>query len=319
MAVFWLRAAPPLRTKKGPRLQHRKNLINGYLAAAATLVMWSCFSLISRLGAKSILTPYDIFALRLVTASLVLLPFARSMPRGWWRDLRLWRLAVLCSLLYCPLAYQGFKFAPASHGAILLSGMQPFLISAVVWLIAGTRPNRIRSVGLACIGIGIVCAAMPYFTHWSADSIFGDFLIFLSSVSWAFYAVLATRWGYSAWTQTRAVVFISVIVYLPIYLLWLPKEIASAPLAMILIQSSFQGIIATIVAMFTYLKALSLIGAERTSSFLALVPIVVGVCAVPLLNEALTPWLAAGVVFVSLGSYVASRYGTTPLKAGKPD
>jgi len=295
-------------------LTDRKQLFRGYLAATATLIMWAGFSLVSRLGGKSILTPYDIFALRLITASLVLLPFVGSMPTGAWRDRRLWLLTLLCSLAYSPLAYNGFKYAPASHGGILLSGLQPFLISIVAWLIAGTRPSRMRCAGLAFIAIGIVCAAMPYFTVWSADSVFGDCLILLSSILWAFYGVLAARWGYSAWTLTRAVAFGSAVVYLPIYALWLPKELAAAPLSMIVIQSVFQGIVATILAMLAYLKAIALLGAERTAAFLALVPIVIGIVAVPLLDEALTVWLSTGILFVSLGSYIASRYGTAPLR-----
>ncbi len=292
----------------------RKQLFRGYLAAAATLVMWAGFSLVSRYGGKSILTPHDIFALRLITASLVLLPFAGSMPARAWRDRRLWVLTILCSLLYCPLAYNGFKYAPASHGAILLSGLQPFLISAVVWLIAGTRPSRMRRIGLILIAIGIVCAAMPYFTDWSADSVFGDFLILISSICWAIYAVLSVRWGYSAWTLTRAVAFGSSLIYLPIYLLFLPKQLAAAPLSMIVIQSVFQGIVATILAMLAYLKAISLLGAERAAAFLALVPIVTGLVAVPLLDEALTAWLLSGIFFVSMGSYIASRYGSTTIR-----
>ena len=290
-------------------MTEKKQLVWGYLAAFATLLMWAGFSLISRLGGKSVLTPYDIFALRLITASIVLLPFLRSMPVRAWADKRLWLLTFLCSLIYCPLAYTGFKFAPAAHGAILLSGMQPFLISAVAWLLVGSRPNRIRSIGLGLIGTGIICAAMPYLTEWSPDYAFGDLLILLSSVCWAFYGVLAARWKYSPWTLTRAIAFGSSIVYLPIYWLWLPKEMSTAPLSMIIIQGAFQGISATILAMLTYLKSLELLGPERTASFLALVPVVIGVLAVPLLDEPLTPWLGSGIVFVSLGSYVASKTG----------
>lgn len=288
----------------------RQNLIRGYLAALATLIMWAGFSLISRLGGKSILTPYDIFALRLMTASLLLIPSLRSMPRDAWRDRRLWLLTLLCSLLYCPLAYNGFKYAPAAHGAILLSGLQPFLISAIVWLFVGRRPSRKRLSGLALIAMGIVCAAMPYFSNGSADSIYGDLLILLSSICWAFYAVLSVRWGYSPWTLTRAVAFGSALIYLPIYFLWLPKQLAAAPLSMIVTQAAFQGIVATILAMLAYLKAIALLGAERTAAFLALVPIVAGVIAVPLLDEALSAWLLSGLVLVSAGSFVASRYSS---------
>ena len=45
-----------------------KHLVRGYLAAVATLLMWSGFSLFSRLAGKSVLTPYDVYALRLITA-----------------------------------------------------------------------------------------------------------------------------------------------------------------------------------------------------------------------------------------------------------
>ena len=293
----------------------RQQLVSGYLAAAATLVMWACFSLVSRYGGKSLLTSSDMFALRSITATLVLLPFAGSLPAGVWRDRRLWVLTLLCSLLYCPLAYNGFRYAPAAHGAILLSGLQPFLISAVVWLIAGTRPNRMRSSGLVLIAVGISCAAMPYFSDWSADSAFGDLLILLGSICWAFYTVYATRWGYSAWTLTRAVTFGTAVVYLPIYVFFLPKQLAAVPVSMIVIQCIFQGIVATILAMLTYLKAVKLLGPERTAAFLALVPIVTGLVAVPLLDEALTIWLLSGLIFVSLGSFIASRYGSISLRS----
>lgn len=270
-------------------------------------MMWSGFSLISRLGGKSVLTPYDIFALRLITASAILLPFIGSMPRRAWADRRLWILTFLCSLIYCPIAYTAFKYAPAAHGGILFPGLQPFLISALAWIVVGTRPTRIRSIGLSLIGAGIICAAMPYLTEWSPDYAFGDLLMLISSFCWALYGFFAARWKYSPWVLTRAIAFGSAIVYLPIYWFWLPKEISNAPMSMILIQASFQGISATILAMLTYLKSLELLGPERTASFLALVPVVIGVLAVPLLDEPLTPWLGAGIVLVSLGSYVASK------------
>lgn len=162
-----------------------KKQLKGYLAACATLVIWTSFVLVSRLGGKSLLTPYDVLALRLITASLILLPLSASLLRnGEWHDRRLWILAMTGGLIYGVLVYGGFKLAPAAHGGILLSGMQPFLITAAVWLIAGTRPSRIRSIGLSSIAIGVFCAAVPYFTHWSNDTLLGDALLLLSSIAW---------------------------------------------------------------------------------------------------------------------------------------
>lgn len=293
-------------------MTENKHLFQGYLAAVATLLMWSAFSLVSRLGGKSVLTPYDVYALRAITAALILIPFAKRLPPGAWRDTRLWLLTTLCSLIYCPLVYSGFKHAPAAHGGILLAGMQPLLITLVVWMSTGTRPGRLRIVGLTLITSGILCAAVPYFSDWSPDMAFGDLLIFLSSVCWAIYSVLAARWRYPVWGLTCAIAFGSAIVYLPIYFFWLPKALDAAPLSAIVTQGVYQGFFATIAAMLTYLKAISILGAERCAALLALVPIVIGLVAVPLLDEPLTGWLMAGLALVSLGAYVASRQGIRP-------
>ena len=259
------------------------------------------------MAAKSVLTPYDVYALRLIVASLILLPFADRLPRGAWKDTRLWILTCLCSLIYCPLAYSGFKYAPAAHGGILLAGLQPFLIGLIAWATGSDRPGKWRLIGLVLITSGISSAAIPYFLDWSASTAFGDLLILLSSILWACYATLASRWRYPPWGLTCAIAFGSSLVYLPIYFLWLPKQIFAAPLSMVITQGIFHGLFATILAMLTYLKAIALLGAERAAALLALVPIVVGLIAIPLLDEPLTGWLMCGLVLVSLGAYLASK------------
>ena len=114
------------------RLPDRNLLLRGYLAAFFTLVTWTGFSLVSRVGGKSPLTPYDIIALRLITASLALLPIAwGKLPAGAWRDGRLWILSLLGNLIYCLLVYRGFKYAPAAHGAILLSTLALLIIGTL--------------------------------------------------------------------------------------------------------------------------------------------------------------------------------------------
>lgn len=298
----------------------------GYLAAGGTVAIWTAFILVSRMGGKSALTPYDILGLRLGTATVLLLPFAGSMPDGAWRDRRLWALALIGGFLYGVLVYAGFKQAPAAHGAILLPGMQPFLIAAVAWLLSGEQPSRARLAGLAVIALGVGLAATPYVTgmtgaegHWSAAMLAGDALMFVASVAWAIYSVLAKRWGFSPWTLTRFVALGSAAVYLPVYLLWLPKQLDAAPLSTLVLQGLYQGIGPTIVAMLLFLKAVSSLGPERTGALIALVPVLAGVSAAPLLDEPLTGWLMAGLVFVSLGAFLAARpIATTPRRATCP-
>ncbi|AYH42118.1 DMT family transporter [Azoarcus sp. DN11] len=281
----------------------------GYLSAAGTVAIWTGFILISRLGGKSALTGHDILALRLGVAAFLLLPFAGSLPRGAWRDVRLWALGMIGGLLYGVLVYAGFKLVPAAHGGILLPGMQPFLVAGVAWLLTRQRMPRERAFGLAFIALGVGFAAQSYLggSTWSPAMLAGDALILSSALMWAFYSVLAKRWGFHPWLLTRFVAFSSALVYLPVYLLWLPKQLDAVPMSTLVLQGLYQGLGATIIAMLLFLKAVEKLGAERVGALIALVPVLAGVAAVPLLDEALTGWLLAGLVCVSLGAFVAAR------------
>lgn len=59
--------------------------------------------------------------------------------------------------------------------------------------------------------------------------------------------------------------------------------------------------------MLLFLKAIEVIGAERTGAMTALVPVLAGVAAVPLLDEPLTAWLLVGLCLVSAGAFLAAR------------
>lgn len=281
----------------------------GYAAALGTVAIWAGFILISRLGGKSALTGWDIVALRLGTAAMILLPFSLKLPAGTWRDRRLWTLALIGGLLFLVLAYAGFKLAPAAHGGILMPGMQPFLVTALAWAILGTRPPRQRVLALLPIALGVVCVAVPVIAGLGhgPSTLPGDALLLTASVAWAAYSVLVKKWVYDPWLLTRFVAIASALVYLPVYLLWLPKGLDQVPASMLWLQALYQGIGPTIVAMILFLKAVSILGAERMGALVALVPVLAGLGAVPLLDEPLTPWLVAGLALVSGGAWLASR------------
>lgn len=285
----------------------------GYLAALGTVAIWTGFILVSRLGGKSALTPYDVLALRLGTAALLLALFAGRLPAAAWRDLRLWALAALGGVGYGVLVYSGFKSVPAAHGAILLPGLQPFMIAIAAWLIAGERPSPARTAGYAAIASGIGLTAVPVISgQWSPAMVAGDGLILASSAVWAVFSVLAKRWRFDPWLLTRFVAIGSAVLFLPVYFAALPKALDAAPWTTILFQGLYQGIGPTILAMVLYLKAVESLGPARVGALIGLVPVLAGLAAVPLLAEPLTLWLGCGLLAVSLGAYLASRPIPTP-------
>jgi len=281
----------------------------GYLAAFGTVAIWAGFLVISRLGGKTALTGWDIAALRLGVGSALLLPFSWGLGWSVWRDLKLWTLALSGGAIFLVLIYSGLKLSPAAHGGILMPGMQPFLVTLWAWPILKTRPPKQRLIALLPIALGVLCVAMPTITvlHPDLSTLTGDALLLSASTVWALYSVLAKKWSYDPWLLTRFLAVASALVYLPVYLLFLPKGIDQVSYGMLALQGLYQGIGPTILAMLLFLRAVELLGAERTGALISLVPIIAGLAAVPLLDEPLSGWLIAGLAFVSMGAFMAAR------------
>lgn len=287
----------------------RPSALQGYLAALATALIWAGFMLLARVAGQHALTSWDVVALRLGTAALVLLPLSLNLPPGTWRNPRLWGLSLTGGFLFLNLVYAGLSRAPAAHGGVFLSGLQPFMITILAWWLLGARPARERLWGLLAIMLGVGCVAGPQLLGNPAgeSTLGGDVLLVSASLAWATYSVMVRKWVFDVWVLTRFLAVASALVYLPIYLLWLPKNLSAAPWSMLALQAVYQGVITTIVAMLLFLRAISILGPERTGAIVAIVPVVVGLAAVPLLGEPLTLWLIGGLVLVSGGAYLAAR------------
>ncbi len=134
---------------------------SGYFEGFAVVCFWSAFMLVSRLGlsGNSALTPYDMTALRLGTAALVLAPFSRNIRGICWRAWRLWVLAGLNGVVYSLLVYWGFRLAPATHGAVLFPGILPFETALFSWWLLGRVPTQHQWGGMCLIGLGLACIA----------------------------------------------------------------------------------------------------------------------------------------------------------------
>lgn len=278
----------------------------GYAFAAATVFIWAGFVLLSRMAGTSSLNGNDLVALRFGVAAAILLP-------AWWFK---WRvplftrrmatLMVFGGMAYTLLAYWSFRFAPAAHGAVLLSGVLPFFVALVTWVLLKQAPSyRVRQA-LLCIGAGIVCLAL-HSLGGLAQSWPGDLMMIAASLSWAIYTVLVRRWGVAPAETTIGVTLLSALLFLPVYAGLLPRGIDATPWSSILLQGVYQGVLVAIVAMVMYMQALARLGPLRLGTVMATVPAIAGLGATLLLGEPFSLWLLGGLVLTSVGAWLGTR------------
>ncbi len=275
------------------------------------MLLWAGFSLSGRHAALATgvrLTPWDLGALRYAVCGVIALGavaagYGRGMP--WRHSLA---TAALAGFGFPLPAYVGFTFAPAAHGAVILSGTLPFMVAVGGWAIAGERWNRMQLASLLVLLAGIVLLGVEAYVRGTRPGAWrGDLLFLVSAVAWAAYTLAAKRWAATPWQAVVAVGLWCGAIYLPIWLLWLPSTLGRAPFGEVLYQAAFQGVLATVVALMLFTRALALLGPARLTTITALVPGVAGMLAVPLLGETVGTVELAGLALVSVAVALGVR------------
>nr|WP_067289173.1 DMT family transporter [Marinobacterium profundum] len=276
----------------------------GLLYALGAVLIWSGFILVSRAGALASLTMTDMLAVRFGTALVLLAPLI-WIKRGDLFNLRILVMGLIGGLGYGAFVYAGFERAPATHAALLLPGLMPVMIAVMAYLFAGERKTGVVWLGIAVSSLGIGLLLLTTLLE-STRFWLGDLYFVLACFFWAIYTVLLRAWKVPAWTANVGVVMVAGGLYVPFYLGLFYQGFGDLSWALIAGQGFYQGVLATIVQMLLYVRAVQLLGATRMGALMALVPVLAAGLAVPLFGEALSPALMVSIVLVMLGSMVGN-------------
>jgi drug/metabolite transporter (DMT)-like permease len=282
----------------------------GTCCAVLSVLLFSSFTLVSRLGLRSSLTLPDLAALRFGIGGALLLPvlLRHGLRRLPWR--RATALALLGGLGFALLAYTGFSLAPAAHGAVLLHGTLPLFSHLLARAPeAEGRPPR-RLAGIVLIGAGVALMAYDSFSVASARQLAGDGFLLLASLSWSAYGVLSRRSGLPPAVGAAAVAVLSMCGFLPLYALLRGTSLLQAAPRELLLQAVVQGALIGAVSIFVYTRAVAALGAAETALLAAAVPCITTLVAIPLLSEIPTAAALAGVGVVTAGMVIAQGWRT---------
>ncbi|MDI3515077.1 MAG: DMT family transporter [Gammaproteobacteria bacterium] len=280
--------------------------VRGLLAALAVVVFWSGFNLVSRFGATTSFTPFDIAAMRYGVSGAIALPlFLRFVPlRDWPRHAV---LACVGGLAYGLCVYWGFAFAPSAHAGVFVNGGIPFWTIVIMAVTSGFRIARPTVVALLLSTAGLLLIGFEsLLAPARANEWIGDLLFLTAALAWAIFGLLMRRWQIKPQFGILGIASFSALVFMPIYLLWLPSSIGAASWGEIALQCVYQGVIASMLAAGFYSYAVQKVGAGEASMMLALVPAFTAIGAFLILDEALGATTILGIVVVSAGALLGA-------------
>ncbi|MCT8088560.1 MULTISPECIES: DMT family transporter [unclassified Acinetobacter] len=281
----------------------------GYLYVAITMCIWGGFTITSRLNAQWGISAWDITALRFALAFCILMPillYKKDTAFLWKKEPFL--LAMIGGVGYCLTSYSAFHYVPAAHAAIFLNGCLP-LCTALAGLVLFKQPlDKHIWISLVIMLSAITAMSFLMYQETGVAFGFGDMLFFLSAIWWGVFTVLLRQWKLSAWHSMAGVAIWSAIVYVPIYLLFLPKNLTAPEPVHLMLQVVFHGIFVVIVATLTYVEAIKRLGAFKAGSIVTLAPFIAAILAVPLLGEPLSLAIICGLIGMAIGALQPWRW-----------
>ena len=281
----------------------------GYLFVCITMCIWGGFTILSRLNLHWHVSAWDLVAMRFAVAFIILMPVL-----VYKKDLAfLWHprpiiLALTGGLAYCLTVYTAFLQAPAAHAAIFLNGCIPLCTAVAAYLLFRQPFDKHTWLSLSIMSSALVLMSYLMLRDQATAFGLGDLLFFISAVWWGIFTVLLKQWKLSAWHSMASVAIWSAIIYLPVYVLFVPKHFQEAEPIHLVIQGLFHGVLVVIIATLTYVAAIERLGAFKTGSIVTLAPFIAAVIAVPLLDEPLNAAIVCGLVGMGFGALQPWRW-----------
>jgi drug/metabolite transporter (DMT)-like permease len=278
-----------------PTINIKGEYFLGLIAGISVVFIWSFWLVVTRSGVSSTLTIYDFAAFRYGLSSLIALPIVLYFKP--WQTMSFLRVIVITFLLgpiYILCVFSGFIYAPASHGGIFMNGLMPFFTLIFGFFLFKQKIFLQQMFGAATILFGACLAVYDGLELNFSNTWIGDIFFIIGAIFFSIYVVLSRLWNVTMTQLLFCGSVINAIIYLPIYLIFLPKGLAEAPNEILLLQMIYQGFVPNLIGIFFITYASQKIGSASIAAILSSVPPIGSVLGLLILGEllGLSGWLS---------------------------
>ncbi len=287
----------------------KKNLFLAVVLLISSSFFWSGNFFAGKVAHFSDLTPFKLSFFRWLFALIILLPFTYSKIL---KDIDYYKknlflmtiIAILGVTIFNSFTYISLKTTLVINSTLMAS-VAPVMIIGFSWLVFRTTTTNFQFAGIVLSLLG----AFTIILKGNIDNLFnlyftsGDLWMFAAVVSWCIYSVLLKKidTSISQLATLEVLIIIGLIFIIPFYIFESINSsfIPSNNIDFLII--SYVAIFASIVAFFSWNKGVSIIGPNRASLFLHLIPIFSSIWAIFFLEEKFAFFHMIGVLFILTG------------------
>jgi len=260
----------------GQAAARRSGILVGTLCGIAAALGWAAGFVAAKHGIAVGFSPADLAFHRFFWSGLLLLPLAlRDGLRhlggiGWGRGLV---MSVLSGPPQAMIAYTGFMLVPLGHGTTIQPACAALFGLILASAILGEPATLRRVLGGVTIVAGLMVFGAESLATIGSGGVGGDLLFATAGLFWAIFGTLLRYYRMSGMRAVMMVGVLSVVVYAPLYAVFLGFDtMLRLGLTENLVQVVVQGVLAGVLPIYLFTRAVILIGAGRAATFPALVP-----------------------------------------------
>jgi drug/metabolite transporter (DMT)-like permease len=288
---------------------NNKSIYFAFLLLISSSLFWSGNFFTGKIASFYDLTPFKLSFLRWSLAFLLLLPFTfRKIILDLSKYKKNLSYLIITSILgvtvFNSFTYLSLETSMVINSSIMTS-MAPLLIIFFSWLIFNTQTYFMQFFGiiLSIIGVILIISNANLNNLINLNFTIGDLWMLAAVFSWGLYSVLLKKIDstLSQLATLEVMIFIGLIFIFPFYFFeslnnsFLPKDFNE------LLMITYVAIFASIASFFAWNKGVSIVGANKASLFLHLIPVFSSIWAILFLDEIFSFFHLIGTVFIIFG------------------
>lgn len=201
----------------------------------------------------------------------------------------------------------GIQWTSAILASAITPAMMPVFAGLLAWLVLGTKPRAWPFIGYALIVVGLMVLTTVYGMKNGWPNMAGIAFLLLASMMWATFTMRVRRTGFSSIQATALICFWSAAFYFPIYFATGVTSLSSISITELIYQSVYQGILMSVVAVFSFNRAVVILGPRAAASIIALVPVSVTLLSTVVFGEFPSPGTLLADFLIAVGVITAAK------------
>lgn len=296
-----------------------------YLLAILTMIMWGG-NLVTMRASAGHIPPFSLSFWRWLLSFLLMMSFALPHLRRDWPVMRK-RKGLLIALGLTGIALPNMLTVVALQStiainALLLQAISPIFIAlwAAVLLRHWLTPLQAIGLVVSMIGVVVIVAQGDFEILRTLSFQPADMLIVIGLLIFGLYSPLTARMPPVHPFSLLIVMHGVATLFITAAYGWELSRGAHVPLDLKSFGVFFYLVLfGSVISMFTYNRAVDLIGPNRAAQFLNLIPVFGSIMAIALLGEVLRLYHIAGYLLVMAGVFIGTRRQKPATPAAPPD